>query len=231
MFRKEFQTIDTDRALQLSFDALGEFISMEDVAQTFKSAEQAAIDKAHSLPRTDGSFAIPAVGNVRAHCKTFAQRADHCAAALLSIVRLFYPEIEKKNWDEFYFCKVLELTTPFLKLIRNTRDCLDHRNLTGVTTRDFELHADGQIGVPSIEVNFRGSVLNRCSITSFMEGVTKELLGAFEMIVVHMCAKNVQAFAGMPMMVAPLSDDYRKAWRVRFAYGSYFADGRFAPCG
>jgi len=51
------------------------------------------------------------------------------------------------------------------------------------------------------------------------------------MIIVHMCAKNVQPFAGMPMTIAPLSETYRKAWRVRFAYGAYYADGQFAPCG
>ncbi len=51
------------------------------------------------------------------------------------------------------------------------------------------------------------------------------------MIIVYMCAKNMQAFAGMPMTIAPLSEAYRKAWRVRFAYGSYYADGQFAPCG
>jgi len=64
-----------------------------------------------------------------------------------------------------------------------------------------------------------------------MEGVTEELLSAFEMIIVHMCTKSVQPFAGMPMAVGLLSDDFKRTWHVRFAYGSYFADGRFVPCG
>src|SRR5271156_3019675 len=79
MFRKEFQTIDIAQALQRSFEALSELIAMEDVAAAFKSTEQTAIDKARSVERKDASLAIPAVGNVRAHCKTFAQKADHCA--------------------------------------------------------------------------------------------------------------------------------------------------------
>ena len=41
MFRKEFLKIEVDRAMQLAFEALGELVAMHDVAQNFKSAEQA----------------------------------------------------------------------------------------------------------------------------------------------------------------------------------------------
>ncbi len=99
---------------------------MQDAVEAFRSAEQTAIDKAQSVELKDASLAIPAVGNVRAHCKTFAQEADHCAAALLAIIRLFYPDMKKKNWDDFLklvkerygeddpFSKFAELATPFL---------------------------------------------------------------------------------------------------------------------
>jgi hypothetical protein len=243
MFRKEFQQIEIERAMQLSFDVLSELVAMDEAAQTFKAAEVAAVEKAQGLGRADGALALPAVGNVRAHCKTFAQKADHGAGALLEIVRLFYGEMKKQNWSNFQelvkarygeadnFYKVLEMTVPFLHMIRNARDCLEHRNVIGATTYDFTLQADGQIGMPSIEIDFRGSVVERCSISEFMAGATKTLLETFEMITLHMCAKNMQPFAGMPMTIALLSDDYKRAWRVRFAYGSYYADGQFAPCG
>jgi hypothetical protein len=147
--------------------------------------------------------------------------------------------MKKQNWSNFQelvkarygeadnFYKVLELTVPFLQMIRNARDCLEHRNAIGATTYDFTLQADGQIGMPSIEIDFRGSVVERCSISEFMARATKTLLESFEMITLHICAKNMQPFAGMPMTIAPLSDDYKRAWRVRFAYGSYYADGQF----
>lgn len=109
--------------MQLSFDALGELVSMHETAQAFKLAERAAIEKAESLERQDTSQTIPAVGNVRGHCKTFAQKADHFAASLLGIVRLFYPEMKGKAWDTFHelvksrygedtFYKVSEITRP-----------------------------------------------------------------------------------------------------------------------
>jgi hypothetical protein len=182
------------------------------------------------------------VGNVRAQCKTFLQKADHFAVALSSILRLFYPEGKKPNWREFYemvearygaddlFCKVTALTTPLLRLVRNTRDCLEHNN-QGVTTSDFEMQPEGTIAQPMIEIDFRGSSHNRCPISWFMEQTTKALLDAFEMMIIHTCSKHVQSFAGMPIVVSILPEEYRVAWRVRFGYGMYYADGKFAPFG
>jgi hypothetical protein len=95
MFRKEFQSVDIDRAMQLSFDALSDLVSVHETAQAFKSAQQAAIEKTERLERQDMSRTIPAVGNVRGYCKSFAQKADHFASALLEIIRLFYPEKKK----------------------------------------------------------------------------------------------------------------------------------------
>ena len=244
LFRKEFQSADLiERAMQFSFDALGDLVSMHEAAQEFKSAEQGAIEKAKALHRKDSSQTIPAVSNVRAHCKTFMQKADHFAVSLLGIVRLFYPEMKGKGWEAFNkllksrygetdpFYKMAEIATPVLQLVRNARDCLEHGNLKGVTTSDFEPQSDGTIALPSIEIDFRNTSHDRCPISRFMEQVTKALLDSFEMIVAHTCSKNMQPFAGMPIIIAPVPEGYRKAWRVCFAYGMYSQDGQFTPCG
>jgi hypothetical protein len=159
---------------------------------------------------------------------------------LLKIVRLFYSDA--KNWDKFQeivearygkgdpFYKVVTGTKPTLLLVLNARDSLEHHN-EGVTTKDFEMQSDGSIAAPTIEVSYRKSKLPRCSISSFMKEVTTSLLISFEMIVVHACAKSAQSFAGTPFTVGLLSDEYRNAWHVRFAYGMYDANGQFAPIG
>jgi hypothetical protein len=243
MFRKEFQSVDIDRAMHLAFDALNDVVSAAEAAQTFKSAEQAAIAKAEALERKDASLAIPAVGNVRGHCKTFMQKADHFAASLLAIVRLFYPEMKGKGWEDFHqivksqygendpFYKVTELTTPVLQLIRNARNCLNHHNLPGVKTSDFEPLPDGTIVLPSIEIDFRNSSEDRCPISWFMEQATLKLLDSFEMIIVHTCSKKMQPFAGLPMIVHLLPENYRRGMHVRFGYGMFYQDGQFTPCG
>jgi hypothetical protein len=243
MFRKEFQSVDIDKAMQLSFDALGDLVSMYENALAFKSAEQAAIEKTERVERQESSQTVPAVGNVRSYCKSFAQKADHFAFSLLEIVRLFYPEMNKKMWDAFHtlvksrfgesdqFYKVVEQTTRFLRLIRNARDCLEHANLKGVETRDFEPQLNGAIAVPSIEINFRGSIYHRRAISSLMEETTNKLMVTFEMIIVHLCSKNIRRRVPFPMFIGLLSENQQKGWHVRFAYGAYDQGGQFVPCG
>jgi hypothetical protein len=242
MFRKEFQSVDIDRAMQLSFDAFSNLVSMQEAAEAFTSAEEQAIEKAKALERKDRSQTIPAVGNVRGHSKTFMQKADHFARSLLAIVRLFYPEMKGKGWEDFNqlvksrygesdnFYKVSELTTPFLLLVRNARDGLEH-NLKGVETSDFMPQPNGTIAPPSIEIDFRKSSHHRCPVSWFMEETTKALLDSFEMIVVHTCSKHIQPMLPLPMIVAALPENYQKGWHVRFAYGMYYQDGQFVPCG
>jgi len=237
MFRKEMLKIDTESAMQLAFDAFSELVAMDDALRPFKSAELAAVDPAKLTPQQQPSLAIPCVGNVRTHCKTALQKSDHFQGKLLKIVRLFFPDEKKLNWDRIHklvttdhgeggFLEVMDSTVSLFKLVRNARDCLEHDNLKGVIVRDFELQADGTIAPPTIEVDFRQSSCERCSVSRFTEELGKALLQAFEIIVVHLCSKYVQPFAGMPIVVAPLSDDYRAAWHVRFAYGMFYADGQ-----
>jgi uncharacterized membrane protein YhaH (DUF805 family) len=56
----------------------------------------------------------------------------------------------------------------------------------------------------------------------FMDEIEKALLNSFEMIIVHLCSKHVQPFAGMPIVVALLPENYQTASHVRFGYGMYY---------
>jgi len=198
MFRKEFQAIDVEQAKQLSFDAFSNLVSLEGASREFKAAEEAEIERVQALEQKDRSMTLPAVSNVRAHCKGFMQKADHSGESLLNIVRLFYPEMEKQGWEQFHdlvktrygaddnFYKVAEIVTPLLLLVRNARNCLEHSRIAyGVKTADFKPLADGKIMPPSIEIEFRGSKHELCPISWFMEQVVLRLVDAFEMITVH----------------------------------------------
>ncbi|MCX5543041.1 hypothetical protein M3A49_26730 [Paraburkholderia sp. CNPSo 3076] len=241
LFRKEFLCIDPDKALELTLEALAELAALHEVCKNFASSEQAAIDKLEASPSKDRSQTVPSAGNVQTQCKAFAQKADHFAAKLMEIVRLFYLEQKGKNWDALQamakgrygdsdpFCEVLNIAVPVLKLVRNTRDCLEH-HLPGVVVRDFVPEPDGRIAVPTIEVNFRGSSLERTRISSFMSQVAKHLLDTFEMLAAHMSSKHMKPFAGMPMEIGLVPEDLKNAWHVRFAFGMYDQNGRFVPC-
>ena len=242
LFRKEFLCIDTDRAMELTLEALAELAALHEVCENFASSEQVAIDKLEANPSKDRSQTVPSAGHVQTQCKTFTQKADHFAAKLMEIVRLFYLEQKGKNWDDLQamakrcygdsdpLCEVLNIAVPVLKLVRNTRDCLEHQ-LPGVVVRDFEPEPDGSIVVPTIEVNFRGSSLERTRISFFMSQVAKHLLDTFEMLVVHMSGKHIKPFAAIRMDIGFVPEDVQNALRVRFAYGMYDQNGQFVPCG
>lgn len=242
LFREEFLCIDTDKAMELTLEAVAELAAVHEVCENFASSEQVAIDKLEANPSKDMSQTVPSAGNIQTQCKTFAQKADHFAAKLMEIVRQFYPEQKGKNWDDLQtmakrcygdsdpFCEALNIAVPVLKLVRNTRDCVEH-DLPGVVVRDFEPESDGSIVVPTIEVNFRGSSLERTRISAFMSQVVKLLLDTFEMLAVHMSSKHMKPFAGMPMEIGQVPENVQNAWHVRFAYGMYDQNGRFIPCG
>lgn len=242
LFRKEFLSIDANMAMELTLEALAELAALHESRETFAASEQAAIDKVDANPSKDRSQTVPSVGSVQTHCKAFAQKADHFAIKLMEIVRLFYPEQKGKNWDDLQamtktsygdsdpFCQVLDIAIPVLKLVRNTRDCLEHQ-LPGAVVRDFEPEPDGGVAVPTIEMNFRGTLLKRCRISSFMSEIEEHLLDTFEMLVAHLSRKHMQPFAGMPMEIGLLPKDVQDSWHVRFAYGIYDQNGRFVPCG
>ena len=66
--------------------------------------------------------------------------------------------------------RFLKGAVPFFKLVRNTRDCLEHKNSKGVVVKDFEVQADGQVHPPTIAVNFRASHQPIVAVAVFMSG-------------------------------------------------------------
>ena len=101
LFRREFLSIDVDEAMRITLEAVSELAALHDVFESFAAAEEAAIEKADANPSRDASLTLPSVSNVQSQCKTFAQKADHFAAKLMELVRLFYPEQRGKNWGDF----------------------------------------------------------------------------------------------------------------------------------
>lgn len=240
MFRKEFQNVDIAIAMRQALEAFSNLVSMKDISLAFTSAQKSALEKVEAGDESDRSMTVPAVGNVRDQAKTFMQKADHFGLALLKIMRLFYPAAD--NWDGLHsivktqygerdnFYKVSEFATPMLRLFRDARDALEH-NPANVIVKDFEPQPDGNIWVPSILIQHRKTNQERIALAQFMEESVTSLSMAFEMLIVHACAKAVKPFGGIPMTIAVLSDEHQKTWHVRFAYGTYFADGQFVPCG
>jgi len=117
-----------------------------------------------------------------------------------------------------------------LKLVLNLRDALEHQNEC-VVVRDFAMEPDSTIAPPTIELNFRKSVLPRTSVSSLMDGLITALPVYFEMMIVHLSSKFAQPVAGLPLFVDQLPDNFQQSRFVRFGYWARMPNGQVMPFG
>lgn len=239
LFQKDHLPIDLGAAQSLTIDALKEFAAMDEAATAFGKLESAAIERLEKANPQARSFSIPTIGGVDTFCKTFAQKAHHFDKALLSIARLFIPTAT--NWDKLSeivhirygkedpFSKLIAQITPHLKLVLHLRDALEHQNNKAVTVRDFTVDANGDLAPPSIELDFRKSVLSQVSVSSLMNGLTEALPIYFEMTIVHLCSKFTQPLGGFPMVVELLPESFQKSHLVRYGYCARMPNGQLMP--
>lgn len=235
--------IDAGRALSISLEALAAVLTMHAMATNFEAAEEAACAKAERQQGSGHAEQQPYIGDAEPRCKAFMQQADHALGALLEIIQVFYPEIDSAPWDSLHnkmrwelgeqdgFVKFLKEAIPFFKLVRNTRNCLDHRNLKGVTVKNFEVLPNGQVRPPTIEIDFRGSHHPMVAISVFMKGAIASLAHGFEMMLAHLCNLNSRPPRPPIPIYIQMPPENRRRWKhVRFYYGSSF-NGEFVPAG
>jgi len=221
LFREHFlpTAIDHKHALVLSFEALTEILAMQNTASEYELAEKQAIEVAANRKQNDGSMAIPSVGDVKTRCKTFFQKADHTTQILLSIVKMFYPTIGRRGFQSLAdlvqtrygeaddFTKMITQALPFLKMVRNTRDCLDHRNIKGVVITDFVLRPEGTIDLPTIAIEFRDTAQPPVALSVYKMKIVESMINAFESLIAFLCSKQVQPYGGLPVQVGLIPEN------------------------
>ncbi len=228
---------DKKAAMDVTFSALGDLISMDEIAIGLESI------MAGAMPPTshDETLLVPSVPDIVARCETFIQKAHHAYLDLLRIAQLFYGDLGSKQVDRLLelargrhgegavLVRLLETVGPFLHFVRRSRHCVEHpKEDQHIVVQDFTLCADGVIIPPTIEVIDKEKPHPRIGVLEFMKGVTNRLSGIFEMMVATLCGHNILAPGGLPNVVMELTVEQRPASRVRFSYG--FQDGdRQAP--
>jgi hypothetical protein len=144
---------------------------------------------------------------------------------MLSIARLFLPAstswdslnevVQSKYGKDDNFSKLVAEATPNLKMVLHLRGALEHQNNKAVVVRDFAVERDGSVAPPTLEQNFRKTVLPQTSVSSLMEELIVALPVYFEMINVHLSSKFAQPVAGMPVFLDLLPADFKQAHFVR----------------
>ena len=106
------------------------------------------------------------MGDVRGETKAFLQKADHVAAALFNIAKLFYGDEIGPRWfaslqtlasekygDNDGFTKFLNAALPLLQFVRNARNVVEHPDQAkSVKVTDIALLPSGELDPPCVEV-------------------------------------------------------------------------------
>lgn len=237
--------LDTDRALLVSLEALQELAIMEDEINVYLDEENRVSKEYEVRKGKQMSYALPSVNEVVSHCKTIFQKADHVTQTIMEIITLFFPEakLAKQShiprFAEFlkvtygkddYFSKFVDQITPFFELVRAFRNCLDHR-LKEVTVRDFEIDVNGQPGFtvisPTIEINYRGSKIERTSLSEVLPLTLQSLVDSFEIMIAHLCNKKAKKDTVFASTVLIVPEDQRRNKHIRYALWSNFGGSGF----
>lgn len=235
-------SFNKNRAIDRSFEALKNIIFMHEM-QLDLEANLQKIEASLSGTSQDRSLRIPSVDDVQGLVKTFIQKADHATIELFETVKLFYPEGIGKSWfesllkfvrekhgEDSSFTKFLVEVLPFLKFIRNARNCIEHPNPDRkVIVRDITLLPSGQLSPPSIEVIHPESPQSPMHITDFMENVIELFVNVSESMLACLCAHNVPPFSGFPVQVIEFTPEQQK-FGVRYGYGMHI-NGAIIPIG
>ena len=247
MLNKNFlpDGVNVERAFSLVFQAMKDLAAMQDIAARFFNDEAEAAATFQVMEGDSKSLSMPAKIDVETVCKSFIQKADHAIQKLFDVVKVFYGDAIGKQWFESFtyhirdehggddqFAQFLNDALSFLQFVRNSRNCIEHP-LDGrqqVITTDFTINADAKIKPPTIEVIDPKSKQPPMLVSTFMSEVNEQCVRIFELMLVFMCGKHAQPFAGFDTYVAVLAQDQRREKHVGFAY-CIKLDGELRPIG
>lgn len=226
-------SLDTRQVLVLVLEALRELIAMDNEVTDYLEIEKKVSGEYEERKGKAVSYALPSVSDVITRCKTIFQKADHVTQTLMEIVTHFYPDdgftkqshfpklhsFSKATYgDEDPFTLFIGDALAYLELIRALRNCLDHR-LPEVKIKDFELQVNSNVICPTIEIDFRGSKLDRISLNTYLPIATTNILTVFEQLLAYLCDKNVREDR-LGVRVRFIPENHRRNKHIQFCFWS-----------
>ena len=208
-----------------------------ELVEKYCDAENVAARSLDPKIRKDRSVIVPALGNIETRCNEFLQRSDHALRELFRLVRMFYSDVGSGGWvglktkidgeskDIDNFPQFLDETVPFLQLIRNARNCVEHpRPEQRLVTVDFSVDARNVLLPPTVEIIHPRTPLPRVSVNAFVTQTFKNLVRVVELMVVFLCARHVSTIGRFPVQVVEFPQERRRSPHVRYGYGAIIGD-------
>lgn len=245
LFHSSFSPIeiDSEKAFAIVLEMAQEIAGAYQVESNYRDALEVATKKLDLKIQKDRSFVVPAIGNVETRCNEFLQRVDHTLQKLFRLVQMFYSDVGSGGWDSLKkriddenrnidnFPQFLEEVIPFLQLIRNARNCVEHpRAEQKIVVTEFSLDLKNMLLPPMIEIVHPRTPHGGVSVDEFFGKALQKMVTVVEIMIVFLCARNVKSFGGLELQVIEIPPDRRKYQHVRYGYGAIFED-QIAPIG
>jgi len=241
LFDPEFlhSTINTSQTLLLTLEIVQELATMEKEIADLIKTEKLETGIYEDRKTKKQHHAIPSIPNIKTRCKTIFQKADQALQAQIELIRIFYPDFSKQSYySNFYefiqtkygeddiFTRFLKISLPNISLIRNIRNCLDHRRIE-TEIKDFELQLNADILSPTIQVNYNGSQLERGSLTGFLLVMSDNLVWMFENLIAYLCNNAIKTESTFPVSLVNIPEEQRINKDIKFAYWWPLGEGGY----
>lgn len=224
-------------AFGLLLEIAEDIAGADQLVKNYRAAEGAATESLDPKIRKDRSLVVPAIGNIESRCNEFLQRSDHALRELFRLVQTFYPDVGSGGWEGLKkkidgglqdidnFPQFLAETVPFLQMIRNARNCVEHpRPEQRLVVADFSLDSMNVLLPPMVEIIHPKTPLNRVSVSTFFTQTLQTIVSVVELMMVFLCARRVRPVGGFPVLVIEVPPQQRKYPHVRYGYGTVIGD-------
>ncbi len=231
------RNVDGTEVFGLVLEIAEDIAGAHQLVENYREAEGAATESLDPKIRKDRSVVVPAIGNVESRCNEFLQKSDHALRELFRLVRMFYPDVGSGRWEGLKkkidggpqdidnFPQFLAETVPFLQLIRNARNCVEHpRPEQRLVVADFSVDPQNVLLPPMVEIIHPKTPLNKVPVSAFFTQTLQNIVRVVELMVVFLCARHVRPVAGFPVQVVELPPDHRRSPHVRYGYGAVIGD-------
>lgn len=229
--------VNGDEALALVLEIAEDISGAHQLHDSYAKSEADATANLDPKIRSDRSIVLPAIGNVETRCNEFLQRGDHSLRSLFRLVKMFYSDVGSGGWESLKtkidgegldidnFPRFLADELPFLQLIRNARNCVEHpRPEQRLLVSDFSVDSKNVLLPPMIQIRHPKTPLEKIPVRAFFLQTLQRIISTVELMVVFLCARHVKSFGGMSIQVMELSPERRSSPHVRYGYGALFGD-------
>ena len=229
--------INGAEAFAVVLDIAKDIAGAHELLEKYCDAERVATNSLNPNIRKDRSVIVPALGNIESRCNEFLQRSDHVVRELFRLVRMFYSDVNSGRWialktkidgepnDIDNFSQFLDETVPFLQLIRNARNCVEHpRSGQKLVTVDFRVDATNVLLPPAVEIIHPRTPMRRVLVNAFFTRTLEKLVRVVELMVVFLCARHVSTSGSFPVQVLEFPQEQRCSPHVRYGYGAIIGD-------